>query len=106
MAVALLAEPDRADPEAEEAGVVTGQFGFDRGEIQKVLVQQLAQLRIVLFGGAAPDREHAGDRGIAQAFAQHALPDHAGGAEQDDFQFYLLAPVSYTHLTLPTNREV
>ena len=39
----------------------------------------------LLPGRAAPDREHAFYAGIEQAFAQHALPDHAGGAEQDDF---------------------
>ena len=36
-------------------------------------------------GRAAPDRQYFRDTGIDEAFAQDALPDHAGGAEQDDF---------------------
>jgi hypothetical protein len=34
---------------------------------------------------AAPDRKHAFNLGVEQAFAQHTLPDHSGSAEQDDF---------------------
>ena len=51
----------------------------------KLPCDDFAQLGVLLSGRAAPDREHALDAGIEQAFAQHALPDHAGGAEQDDF---------------------
>ncbi len=40
---------------------------------------------MVFSGRAAPNRENGFDVGINEAFAQHALPDHAGGAEQDDF---------------------
>ena len=48
-------------------------------------MHDFAQLGILLAGRAAPDRKHALDAGIEQAFAQHALPDHSGCAEQDDF---------------------
>ncbi len=48
-------------------------------------MQDFAQFCILLSGRTAPDRQHALDAGIEQAFAQHTLPDHAGGAEQDDF---------------------
>jgi hypothetical protein len=36
-----------------------GEFGFDRGEIQEIGVQDFAQLGISLSGPAAPDHEHA-----------------------------------------------
>ena len=48
-------------------------------------MDDFAQLRMPLPGRAAPDHEHAFDTGVEQALAQHALPDHARGAEQDDF---------------------
>src|ERR1700712_3699408 len=85
MPVAFRIHADRADAEAKEAGVISGQFGLDGREIGEITVHDLAQLGVMLPGRAAPDREYAFDSGIDQAFAQHALPDHAGGAEQDDF---------------------
>ena len=42
------------------------------------------QLGVLRPGRAAPDRQYFRDTGIDQAFAQNALPDHAGSAEQDD----------------------
>ena len=48
-------------------------------------MHDFAQLGVSLAGWAAPDREHAFNTGIEQALAQHALPDHSGCAEQDDF---------------------
>src|SRR5262249_30648263 len=39
---------------------------------------------VALSGGAAPDDQNMRDRRIEQALAQHALPDHAGRAEQND----------------------
>ena len=43
------------------------------------------QLGVLHPGRAAPDRQYFRDARIDEAFAQHALPDHAGGAEQNDF---------------------
>ncbi len=85
MPVALGVHAHGRDAETEEAGVVSGELGFDRGEIREVAVQHFMQLGILQSGRAAPDHQHALDAGIDQAFAQHALPDHAGGAEQDHF---------------------
>jgi len=84
MPVARLVHAERRDAEAEEAGVEAGEFGFDRRIIQEIAVDDFAQFGMPLSGRAAPDREHAFDPGIEQAFAEHALPDHAGGAKQDD----------------------
>jgi len=61
------------------------QLQFDGRIIQEIIVHDFAQLGVQLSARAAPDREHAFHAGIAQAFAQAALPDHSGGAEQDDF---------------------
>ncbi len=85
MPIALLAHADRADAETEKAGIESAESGFDRGEVQEIVVHDLAQLGILLAGRTASDRKHAVDSGIEQAFAQDALPDHSGGAEQDDF---------------------
>ena len=85
MPVAFGVHPDGGNTEAEEAGVVSGEFGFDRGEIGEILVQYFPQLGVLQSGRAAPDHQHAFNGGIDQAFAQHALANHAGGAEQDHF---------------------
>ena len=85
MPVALRVHADRRDTEAEKAGVVAGEFGFDRGKIEEIIMQDLPQFRMLLSSRAASDHQHALDISINKAFAQHALPDHAGSAEQDDF---------------------
>jgi hypothetical protein len=85
MTVALLVHADRRNAEAEEAGVVVSELRFDRRKIEEIVMHDFAQLGMLLSGRAAPDRKHAFNAGIEQALAQHALPDHAGGAEQDDF---------------------
>src|SRR5664279_3055450 len=77
--------PTELTPRQKKTGVEAGELGFDRGEIEEIAVHDFAQLGIALPGRAAPDREHAFDTGIEQAFAQHALSDHSGCAEQDDF---------------------
>ncbi|MGY4483287.1 hypothetical protein ACVWWR_002478 [Bradyrhizobium sp. LM3.2] len=84
MTIALLAHADRRDSEAEEAGVEAGQLRFDRRIIREIAVCDLGELGIVHAGRATADRNHAVDAGIDQAFAQNALPDHAGRAEDDD----------------------
>jgi hypothetical protein len=45
-----------------------------------------------LSGRAASDREHAFHARVEQAFAQHALAYHSGGAEQDDFHVTPVIP--------------
>src|SRR5216684_17516 len=85
MPVALLAHADRRDAETEEARIKSRQLRQDGRKIQKIIVHDFAQLGVLYAGRAAPDREHGFDLGIDQAFAQTPLPDHPGGAEQDDF---------------------
>ena len=41
-----------------------------------------------------------------QVFARHFALRHFGLVEQEIDDLVLIEPVSYTHLTLPTNREV
>src|ERR1700681_2964283 len=84
MPVALSLHADRGDTEAEEAGIVSPKLGFDLREIREIVVQDFMQLGVLHPGRAAPDHQHALDAGVDKAFAQHALPDHAGGAEQND----------------------
>src|SRR5215216_3770308 len=83
MPVTLRSHTDRGDAEAEEAGVVSRKLRFDLREIREIIVQDFGQLGVLHPGRAAPDRQYFRNAGIDQAFAQDALPDHAGGAEQD-----------------------
>ena len=46
---------------------------------------------------------------LTEAGYRCIAPDHLGFGKSDkptDINWYTIAPVSYTHLTLPTNREV
>jgi hypothetical protein len=45
---------------------------------------QLAQLVVALAARATQDGEHVGDVGIEERFAERALADHAGGAEEEE----------------------
>ncbi len=81
MPVALRVHADRGDAETKKAGVVSSKFGFDGRKIREILVQDFKQLGIMLAGRTASNHQHALDTGVEQAFAQHALADHAGGAE-------------------------
>jgi hypothetical protein len=58
--------------------------GLDGGEIVQVALHDLAQFRVLLGGRAAADGDHALHVRSEQALAQHALSDHAGGAEEND----------------------
>src|SRR4029078_4103292 len=85
MPVALRIHADRRDTEAEQAGIISCQPGFDLREVREIVVQDFMKLRVLHAGRAAPDRQYFRDARIDEALAQHALPDHAGGAKQDDF---------------------
>jgi len=84
MTITLLVQTHGGHAQTEEAGVIARHLVFDRGEIQKVLVYDFAQLRILLPRRTAADAQHLRHLGIAQAFAQNALSDHAGCAEDND----------------------
>src|SRR6202041_3430243 len=84
MPVTFLRHPDRRYAETEKTGIVSGQLRFDVRIIGEIPEHDFTQLRLLLAGRAAPDREHGFDPGIKQAFPQHPLSDHSGGAEQDD----------------------
>ena len=55
-------------------------------------MHDLAQLLVALARGPAADGEDLLHSGIEQAFAQRALPDHAGGPEKDDLHGTPLHP--------------
>ncbi len=45
-------------------------------------MQKFAEFRVLLSGSAPHDDHDVFHIGVQQAFAQNALADHAGGAEQ------------------------
>ncbi len=77
MPVALGVHPDRGHAETEETRVEAGQLRFDIGVVEEIVAHDLGELGIMPAAGAAADAQDLRDRAIAQAFAQHALPDHA-----------------------------
>ena len=60
----------------------------------------LALLIVTACGGAVPHVVSSGGHALVRPHGQ--LPPYPAGTLIDP----VLAPVSYTHLTLPTNREV
>ena len=67
---------------------------------------QFAELGMLLPGDAASDGDYAFDIGIEQTFAQNALPDHAGCAEQKTLHFFIIRPCSvFVSLQPPQERS-
>ena len=58
---------------------------LDGRVVEEVPHDELAQLVVALAGRGPDDGEHALDPGVEEALAQDTLPDHAGGAEENDF---------------------
>src|SRR5205807_8334624 len=84
-----LAQAGGGDTEAEKARVVASQLRAG-GEVEEILEDQLAQLRMCPAGRAAADRQHALDAVIEQALAQDSLSHHTGRAEEDDLHDRLI----------------
>src|SRR5208282_3007535 len=71
---------------AVETGVVAGELSLHRRIIEKVLVDQLGELRVLPASGIANDAENLLDAWVEEAFAQDALADHAVCTEQNGLQ--------------------
>jgi probable blue pigment (indigoidine) exporter len=74
----------RGDAQAVEAGVRPGQPIAHRRQVGEIGDADLAQFRMGQAGGRAVDRQHMLDVTGEQTLPQHALPDHAGRAEDHD----------------------
>jgi len=81
-------ETDGADAGAEKTGVVAGELAGDLAEVHEVVRDGLLQLRVAAGVGFAGDDEDFGDGGIGETFEQDAFSDHAGGAGEDDFEWF------------------
>jgi len=80
----------RGDAKGEEAGVVTGEFGFDVGVVEEVGVNELVKFGVVLVCRSTHDGEDVVDARIKETFAQNALADHAGSSKEDDIHAFML----------------
>ena len=59
--------------------------------MEQIFAHDFLQLGMLRAGGATADREDASNLGIEKAFAQRALADHTGGAEDRNVHdFYLM----------------
>jgi hypothetical protein len=83
--VLILRHPRRRPPKAEEARIVTRQLRFNPEKNQKVTVNQLAQLLVLLPGRAPHDRQHPLNLRIEQTLPQNALPYHPRRAKYHSF---------------------
>jgi len=70
------------DAQAEEAGVDLRPVFFEGREIEEVGYDEFAELGVGLRGGLAHHGGDGGDVGTEEAFAQDALADHSGCAEE------------------------
>ena len=77
--------------EAEERGVEPGELGLDGGEIARIGAGDLADFWMLLGDGIAADEKDGFDIGVAEAFAENALADHAGSAEENDAHGWMVA---------------
>src|ERR1700678_3890178 len=89
--IILLAHAGGGDAQAEETGVEAGELVFDGRKIEEILVDEFAKFRVLLSGRAAHDGHYDLNVRIEQAFAQNALADHAGGAEEKNSHVFIRA---------------
>ena len=94
--VVRLRHPGRRHPQAEEAGIEATQPILDRRVVPQIRVRDFLELGVLHARRVPPDRQHAPDIGVEQAFPQDPLTDHAGGAEEDDVQAAILADWRHT----------
>ncbi len=83
--IVRLRHPRRGDAQAVQRGIKALQPLRVPSQIEQIRDHQLLQLRMPLPRAAAAHAEHHLYARIQQALAQRALPDHARGAEEDDF---------------------
>ena len=83
-AILVLALSRRRDAEAEEARIDRREFSAESREIREVPMDDRAKLGMGKIERRPHHRDDLRDAIVKQALAQHALADHAGGAEQQD----------------------
>jgi hypothetical protein len=88
-----LLDPHRRDTQTVEDRVEAGHSLSDRGQVEEVGHDDLLELGSTARHRSPSDDEHALDSLIEEALAQHALADHAGGAEEDDLHVTRVQPL-------------
>jgi hypothetical protein len=83
--ILLLTDADRGDAQAKKAGVVADQLWLDRGQVEKIGMNQLAQLRMRSAERLAINDKNLLDIRMVQALQKNAFPDHACCSGDDDF---------------------
>ena len=68
--------PAEETPRQKKQASNPDKLRFNRRKVEKILVDDLAQFRVLLPGAASHDREDSCNLRIEQAFAQNALPHH------------------------------
>ena len=79
------------DAETEEAGINPRKCIGDRGVIEKVVVNDLAQLRIADARRTANDRAHFGDIRRSEARPQHSAAREPRRTEEHDLHAIALS---------------
>src|SRR5271170_5908538 len=95
MKIVVLGHTSRGRPSAVDTGVVARELNFDRGGIEKIFMNYLGELGVLLTGWAAVDREHALDGRIEETLAQHSLSDHPSGSEKDGLHGFISTSVEW-----------
>ena len=83
-----------------------GEVTAESEETQSVIVPGVPSLIVSHFAGNVTIRDGEADKITANLTRQSRLSDAAAAQAQLDLITMTFTPVSYTHLTLPTNREV
>jgi hypothetical protein len=70
-------------PRQKKAGVAAGKLRLDRGEVEEVAVDDLAQLRVRHPARPSIDDHDLLDVGVVEALEENAFADHARRARDD-----------------------
>jgi len=73
----------RRNAQAKETGIETGEIAFDDFVVQQVEMRNFTQFLVKDPRDIPADRLNTMDPTIEEAFAEHPLPDHSGGAKDE-----------------------
>jgi len=82
--VLALADADGRHTQTEEARVESAELRLDIREVEKILMDDFAQLRMADLDWTPRDRDHTLDTRIVETFEEHSAANHARRAEDDD----------------------
>ncbi len=79
---------DRRNPQAEETGIIAGQFMCNWRQVEEIFVDDLLQFGVAETRWTAVNNKHLRNIGVEQALEHNTFAYHAGGPGNDRFEWH------------------